>query len=48
MVAALIASGHIFSTTAPEYIHNYAVDIIRLTAYNVKRIYREGLPCLNI
>lgn len=41
MVAALIASGHIFSTIAPEYVYNYAVDIIRLTAYNVKKIYRK-------
>ena len=48
MVAALIASGHIFSTTASEYVHNSTVDTIRLTAYNVKRIYREGLLCLNI
>jgi len=48
LVAALIASGHIFSITTLEYVHNYAVDIIRLTAYNVRRIYREGLLCLNI
>ena len=31
-----------------ESIHNYTVDIIRLTAYNVRKIYREGLLCLNI
>ncbi len=38
MVAALIASEHIFSTTAPEYVLNFTVDTIRLTAYNVKNL----------
>ncbi len=48
MVAALITFEHIFRTIVSEYVYNSTVDIIRLTAYNVKRIYREGLPCLNI